>query len=135
MFNFLKNISGAIIIGISIIIGLNFLEFKDFSQSTFNSILYVVSGQKAEEERLRLAKDNKIKLYYEKEQKLQKKRKADQYKKLVNEILIKKKNLLSNQEMNNLIKIKMPKKCLFSYSDKIVEIKNTSEQIINHVTI
>ena len=135
MFNFLKNISGAIIIGISIIIGLNFQEFKDFSQSTFNSILYVVSGQKAEEERLRLAKDNKIKLYYEKEQKLQKKRKADQYKKLVNEILIKKKNLLSNQEMNNLIKIKMPKKCLFSYSDKIVEIKNTSEQIINHVTI
>ena len=48
MFSFIKNISGAVIIGISIIIGLNFKEFKDFSGSIIGEIIYVVSGQKAE---------------------------------------------------------------------------------------
>ena len=96
MFNFLKNISGAIIIGISIIIGLNFQEFKDFSQSTFNSIFYVVSGQKAEDERLRKERIEKEKNYEEKQKQLRKEKIANKYEKLVNEILSKKKNLLTD---------------------------------------
>ena len=35
MFSFLKNTSGAVIIGISIIIGLNFQEFKDSKGKIF----------------------------------------------------------------------------------------------------
>ncbi len=94
MFNFLKNISGTIIIGISIIIGLNFQEFKDFSQSTVNSISYVVSGQKAKDERLRKERIEKAKIYDEKQKQLRKEKIANRYAELVSYILSKKKKLI-----------------------------------------
>ena len=113
MFNFLKNISGAIIIGISIIIGLNFQEFKDLSSSIIDEIIYVVSGQKAKVE------ENK-KIYHDT---------------LIKDIINKKKYLLTSKEINALVDIIIPKQC--SIYDKRhlsnATIRNKSQEVIRSI--
>lgn len=118
MFNFLKNISGAIIIGISIIIGLNFQEFKDFSSSIIDEIIYVVSGQKAKVE------ENK-KIYHDT---------------LIKDIIDKKKYLLTSKEINNLVNINIPKECAIYISLRgkksfVPTITNKSKEVFKSIEI